>query len=215
MYIEEDGEEYHLSRGQVLLLTPGKCHRGTRETKSLSFYWVHFNTECELPFSRRCFDYFDSASLFKELLHANNLPTVPEYLVNSVLVHILSELCRMSEGYEQRYDTLAEKIYEWIRVNADASLTVKAVAEHFGYSEDHITRICKKNYGTRGKDLINRFVMSRAKELLSNTNKYVKQIASELRFNDDKAFIGYFKYHEGCSPTEFRNRFSKLHMNSK
>ncbi len=215
MYICEDEQEYHLERGQALLLSPGRPHRGTRTTTQLSFYWVHFSMNGPIPFSRRFFDSLENPSLFKELLHVNNLPSVPEYLVNSVLVHLLSALCHASGEHEPRYDVMAEKIYEWVRINATAKLTVKAIAEHFGYSEDHTSRICKKNYGIGAKSLINRFLLSRAKELLSNTNKYVKEIASALEFVDDKAFIGYFKYHENCSPTEFRNRFSRLHMNSK
>ena len=39
--------------------------------------------------------------------------------------------------------------------------------------------------------------------------------AAALGFSSDKAFIGFFKYHEGCFPTEFRDRFGKIHMNSR
>ena len=215
MYICEDGNEYHLKRGQALLLSPGKRHLGTKKSMQLSFYWLHFDMDGDLPFSQRFFDRLKISSLFKELLHANNLPNVPEYLVNAVLVHILCELCRASGECEPRYNEMAEKIYEWIRINASARLTVKAVADYFCYSEDHISRICKKNYGVGARELINHFLLSRAKELLSNTNQYIKEIASELEFSNDKAFIGYFKYHEHCSPREFRNRFTRLHMNIK
>ena len=91
------------------------------------------------------------------------------------------------------YDGRAEKLYEWIRINSDARLTVSRVAEHFGYSADHISRICKSRFGVSSKELINRFLLSKAKTLLSNTDKYVKEIAAELNFADDKAFIAYFK----------------------
>ena len=216
MDIAEEGTEYHLERGQVLLLSPHQQHQGIRQSTQVSFYWVHFDVlDGSLPFSCRFFDGFENVSLFKELLHANNLPTVPEYLVNSILLHILSELCHRSGEHTPHFDGSAEKIYEWIRINASATLSVEQTAKQFGYSPDHLSRICKKNYGVGARTLINRFVISRAKELLFNTNLYVKEIASELEFNDDKAFIGYFRYHENCSPTEFRNRFSRLHMNRK
>ena len=216
VWIEEGGREYHASRGQVLLLSPNIPHKGTRYTTDVGFYWVHFSvSDGSLPFDQRFFERFESLYLFKELLHCNNLSSVPEYLVNSVLLHILSELCHLSEDGNAHYDSNAEKIYEWIRIQADARLTVANVAEHFGYTADHVSRICKKNYGVGACELINRFLIARAKELLCNTGRYVKEIAWELGFSDDKSFIGFFQYHESCSPTEFRNRFSKLHMNNQ
>ena len=57
--------------------------------------------------------------------------------------------------------------------------------------------------------------LARAKELLCNTDAYVKEIAATLGFATDKGFIGYFKYHEGCFPAAFRARFAKMHMNNK
>ena len=212
----EAEEEITLKKGQLVLLLPEVTHVGTRVTSNVSFYWVHFHFDGkELPFKSRFFQSFDDSYLFKELLHACNLPTPPHCLVNSILVRILAQMCILSEENQKRYDSNAEKIYEWVRINASAALTVKGIARHFGYSPDHISRICKKNYGMGAGELINRFLLLRAKELLSNTGKYVKEIAAELEFSNDKSFIGYFKYHEGCFPSEFRNRYGKLHMNNK
>lgn len=214
VYLSEGDTEYSAKRGQVIILSPNVPHKGTRATSDVEFYWVHFSLkEGSLPFSKRFFESFLNTYLFKELLHYNNLPSVPEYMISAVLTHILAELCRLSENEKGDINSTAEKIYEWIRINTDATLTVEDVSEQFGYSADHVTRICKRYFGAGAQELINRFLTVRAKELLCNTNKYVKEIANELDFKDDKAFIGYFKYHEGCSPTQFRNRFGKIHMN--
>ena len=214
--IMREGErEIYGKKGDLFLLSPDVEHWGSEVTRGVAFYWVHFFLDGILPFEKRFFSDFSRGDLFKELLHSNNLAEIPEYLVNSVLVHILSELCRLSEGRLGEYDGRAEKIYEWMRANADADLSVKRVAEHFGYSADHISRICKKNYGLSAKELSTRFLLEKARSSLSNTDKYVKEIAAELNFRDDKAFVAFFKYHEGCFPSEFRNRFGKIHMNSK
>lgn len=217
---EESPEELrhiHAKKGELFLLSPGLCHYGTKVTEGVSFFWVHFKiSNGALPFEKRFFCNFENAYLFKELLHYNNLPCVPDYLVNTVLLHILSELCRAAENDAgDAADGKAEKIYEWIRINADAKLTVERVAEHFGYSADHLSRICKSHFRVSAKALINRFVLDRAKTLLSNTNKYIKEIATDLNFSDDKRFVAFFKYHEGCAPSYFRNRYGKIHMNSK
>ena len=216
VYLLENGKEIVAKKGQLILLSPNVTHVGSKVTSNVGFYWVHFFArEEDIPFKARFFDGFEDAYLFKELLHACNLPVIPHYLVNSILVLILARMCLRSEENQRRYDSTAEKIYEWVRINASARLTVKKIADHFGYSPDHISRICKKNYGMGAGELINKFLLLRAKELLSNTSKYVKEIAADLNFSDDKSFIGYFKYHEGCFPSEFRNRYGKLHMNNR
>lgn len=216
VYLTEESREFCIGEGQVLLLLPGIRHFGSRISSDVSFYWLHFSVEQgELPFRQRFFENFEHAALFKELLHCHNLPDVPDYLVNAVLLHLLSELCRLSEESDAPPNAVAEKIYEWIRINADAELTVAKAAERFGYSPDHLSRICKQNFGLGASALINRFLCEKAKTLLCNTEKYVKEIAADLKFSTDKAFIAYFKYHESCFPSEFRNRFGKLHMNKQ
>lgn len=208
--------QIHAKAGELFLLMPHMMHYGTTATCGVSFYWLHFSLKNgELPFKSRFFKKVDSGYLFKELLHCNNLPRIPEYLVNSVLLHILSELCLMSEEECSEFDGRAEKIYEWIRIYVDAKLTVQDISRYFGYSSDHISRICKQNFGLNAKALINKFLTAKAKSALANTDKYVKEIAADLGFPSDKAFIAYFKYHEGCFPSEFRNRYGKIHMNSR
>ena len=204
-------------KGELFLLSPNLLHYGSDITSDVSFYWLHFSVNSgELPFEKRFFESFEPSYLFKELLHYNNLPSIPEYMVNSVLVRILSELCKISDGsYFADFDVKAEKIYEWIRINATAKLKVSQISEYFGYSNDHISRICKRYFKMTSKELINSFLMSKAKSALLNTDKYVKEIADELGFSDDKGFIAYFKYHEGCFPSEFRKRYGKTHMNSR
>lgn len=214
VFIREGQKDIRAKKGDLILLSPSVEHIGTRTTRDVSFYWVHFFSEA-LPFEERFFEKYENSHLFKELLHTCNLPDSPEYLVNSILTHILSELCYLSEKRKRAYDSTAEKIYEWIRINATAKLKVRQISELFGYSADHITRICKKNYGIGACELINKFLIIKAKDLLLNTDKYVKEIAAELGFGDDKSFIGYFKYHEGCFPSELRERYGRIHMNNK
>lgn len=215
VYLREGDTDLALRQGELAILLPNTWHEGTRITKNVSFFWVHFSLNGELPFNIRHIENFHNAYLFKELLHYNNLPTVPADLVGALLLHILCEVKRIATENTSAYDRQAEKIYEWIRINADASLSATRIAEHFGYSADHVSRICKKHFSQGAKSLINKFLLAKAKSLLSNTDKYIKEISAELKFSSDKTFISYFKYHEGCFPKEYRDRFSRLHMNNR
>lgn len=212
---DEISGKIEASKNTVLILDANTRHYGNKFSKNVRFYWVHFYFKGNrLPFSKRIFENFQQTQLFRELLHLCNLPEVPHYAVNAVLVHILSELCRLSEK-NSNFDYKANEIYEYIRINANVNLQLKTVAEHFKFSDDHITRTLKATYNCGFKKLCDRFIMSKARELLCNTGLYIKEIAFQLGFSSDKAFIGFFKYHEGISPEQFRNGFSRTHFNNK
>lgn len=216
VFMNDCGREVCITKGQALVMYPGTRHYGSRSSSGVSFYWLHFKvTSGTLPLPPGVYGGIDNAYLFKELLHLYVLPRSPRYAVNAVLCHILALLLERHERQSTPYDRLSEEIYEWIRINAASTLSAKSAAEHFGFSEDHLTRILRKSFGIGTKELICRFTVSRAKELLCNTGKYIKEIAAELEFPSDRAFTKFFRYHEGLSPSEFRDKFAKVHMNSK
>ena len=206
--------ELCLKKGQAVLLSPNVRHYGTVITENTEFYWLHFSlTGGKLPFQGRVFSRFEPLYLFRELLHLGNLPKRPQDAINAVTVHILCELSRM-ENDTQRFDRKGEEIYEWIRIHARSGLSAEKVAAHFGFSKDHVTRILKGNFGCGVKALSARFLMENACNLLANTDLYIKEISARLGFRSDKAFVNFFYYHEGCYPTQFRNRLSKTHLNN-
>ena len=217
VYMRVADVPYVLHKGEVLLLEPGVRHYGTNDTEHVGFYWVHFSiAEGEtLPFGTRHFTSFEDTYLFKELLHDANLPDVRPYLTNAVLVHILAVLCRLSEEKERVRDKTAMQLYEYLRINARASLTVKEAASHFSVSPDHATRLIRRSFGCGGKELIDLFLLAKSKEYLCTTQLYVGQIADALGFTSSAAFVTFFKYHEGVPPTVFRNRFDRTHLNNK
>lgn len=216
VHLEETGTEYTLTPGQLILLKPGIMHSGFLPSSNVSFYWVHFHADtAQFPIAGGYFPKFDSAYLFRELLHYCHLPCCPECQTNSILIRILSEMFFIQRSKSAPADKTAEEIYEWLRINADARLTVAAAAAHFNFSPDHLSRLLFKRFGAGTKSIINKFLLMRAKNLLSNTGKYVKEIAFELGFENDKAFIEYFRYHEGNYPRNYRNKYFKTHMNKK
>ncbi len=216
VYMNDDGSEICLEKGQLLLLEANKRHFGYKKSSRVSFYWLHFHTDIpDFDIGNRFLARFDNAYLFKELLHYAFLSSDAREMVSSILVRILTEIKYLGSSNCAGKDKTAAEIYEWLRVNAKAGLTAKKTAKHFGFSPDHVSRLLKKHYGAGTKAITERLVLAKAKEMLNTTGKYVKEIAYELGFTDDKAFIGFFKYHEGVYPSAFRSRFYMIHMNNR
>ena len=72
-------------------------------------------------------------------------------------------------------------------------------------SKDHLIRIFKKATGETPANYITRKKLERAELLLTTTIIPVKNIASELGYEDISYFIRIFRKHSNMSPQEYRN----------
>lgn len=219
VHIYENEKFYDLVPGNIILLQKNMLHYGYMPSREpTSFYWLHFRCDdimkLELPIFTES---YDKLSVFKELLHQHCSPNCPQITKDSTALYLLSKIrsCAKSTFYTNPQSRLANEIFEWTKINANAKLTVAMVAEHFRYSPEHITRLIKKYYHSSMKDIINNFIINNANSLLCNSNYSIKEIATNLNFNDSNSFVKFYKYHEHISPTKFRDSYSKTHMNKK
>lgn len=221
IFIQEEEEKFNIQKGEILMLQPDKLHFGYQKSVgNTSFYWLHFE-DCEaLAFKNinqfHCFeDTYQVNLLFKQLLHISNTPEYPRYTANLMLWLILTEIWVKQKENVNQYSPVLKNICEWIRIKSDRKITVKEVADEFGYSEDYISRLFKKNFSLGIKEYIDETKMKTIKNLLLLTHYPMKQIAQEVGFSDYKNFLKYFKYHENISPMEFRKMYFNTHMNNR
>ena len=220
IYVEEDGINYHLKRGDALLLEPEKLHTGTVASEgSTEFFWVHFLTDDINYFGMQKYisteGEYMTLALFRELLHIANTEDAPDYAKDMPCGSIIAHLASIGRKRENDSTTAFSKISEWVRMNIRQTMKVSDIAEMFGYNKTYISRLFKKYSGMTLKDYINRERIKCAKELLLTTETSVKDISHTLGFDDENLFVKFFKYHENMSPTSFRNIYFKLHMNNK
>lgn len=215
----EQGEQYAVSKGEILLLEPYVRHGGFRiSEKGTSFYWVHFTpsdfaalgiTERHLVFA----DGYKFAPLFKQLLHVANSFVYPSYGVELILGMILTEAAAPCKSHEQT--SVISRCAEWIRVNSDRKLTVAMAAEYCGYNADYLCTLFKRMMGVALKPYINTQRMQYMKNMLVTTDYSMKQLADHLGFETENQMNHYFKYHEKMSPTQYRSLYTRTHINKK
>lgn len=210
--IREGETGYLLRAGNLLQLSPCVEHGGTAVSHGhTSFFWLHFRsggvpltpTEKVLTPDRARTERF-----FKELMHLQNANRVAAELC---FARFLVEFGDRREPQNR----VAHEIAEFIRINSARALTVDDVACRFGYSPDHLSRLLKREFGTDTKSLIVQKRLETLESLLVNTDLPLCEIAARSGFEDENRFLKFFKYHEHATPTEFRNRFFYVHMNSK
>ena len=85
-----------------------------------------------------------------------------------------------------------------------SSISLEQIAKHFGYSEQQIRRIVKKNTGISYADYLRTYRIKKASSLLANTTIPVNEIARAIGFDSPEYFSRRFKMETDYSPLEFR-----------
>lgn len=81
---------------------------------------------------------------------------------------------------------------------------VQHYADAMGLTAGQLTRVSREVLGMSSLDVINARLMHEAQRDLVYTSSSIKQLSSELGFEDDAYFSRFFKRHTGRSPREFR-----------
>ncbi|WP_321922371.1 helix-turn-helix domain-containing protein [Burkholderia sp. BCC1998] len=118
----------------------------------------------------------------------------------------LSESARLSASSERR--TIAARI-ERFRALLDRHCrerrSVASYADEMGVTTGQLTRICRATLGVSAIEAIDARTVHEAKRLLGYSTFSVKQIASELGFQDEAYFGRFFRKQTGLRPTEYRS----------
>lgn len=84
--------------------------------------------------------------------------------------------------------------------------SVKYFADKVNLSPNYLSDLLKKETGKNAKDLINDFVIDKAKTLLLNSNSNVNELAYNLGFNYPHYFGRLFKKKTGITPQKYREQ---------
>lgn len=87
---------------------------------------------------------------------------------------------------------------------ADPTLSLSKLSEALGVSEDHFSRLFKKELQRPFCDYVRQLRIQRAKHLLLNSNDEVKAIAAAVGYSSHSYFTQHFRERVGMSPRQFR-----------
>ena len=126
----------------------------------------------------------------------------------------IAAIDRLSEAEGQKSASrAADEAAEWIRINSARRLTAADAAAHAGYHPDYLSALFKAAYSLTLKQYIARERMKLIRSQLLTTADSLRTIARRLDFDGEEQLIHYFRYHEGLSPTQYRNLYDHTHLN--
>ena len=110
-----------------------------------------------------------------------------------------TEMEEIPEPVRNAYDLIQRRFSE-------PGLTVASIAEEVGMSDSKLSVDFKRVYQETPLECITHARMHRAQHLLGDTEKPVKDIATECGYYDISAFNRRFKSYTGCTPQQFRQQ---------
>jgi len=100
---------------------------------------------------------------------------------------------------------LLEKVKNYIETNYMNDISLDNLAQYVSMSSFYLSRIFSKAYDINIKEYIIKIRMEKAKGMLVEGNKSVKQIAFEVGYLDQNYFSKAFKKYTNISPKEYSN----------
>lgn len=106
--------------------------------------------------------------------------------------------------------TNVDEIIQYIKENfAFTDLSLEFLAEYFHTASSNISNMIKTSLGIGYHEYLTSLRTEAAKDLLSTTEKSIKEIYAECGFNSQQTFYRSFKKNTGLTPLEFRTRSKK------
>lgn len=131
------------------------------------------------------------------------------FLLHRIIQHWpgYREVLKRQHTYESSFHDVLEHIHNHI----SADLRIRDLADLHGMSHAAFTRTFRAVIGQSPKAYVNRVLHQRARKLIVESDSHIKEIASQLAFNDEYYFNRFFKKHNGLAPLEYRKEYMSLY----
>lgn len=242
VYIKQEEEEYKLSEGDAIMLVPGIFHEGYKPCpKNSAYFWCHFkcenweilseyedietlfnihaDTNFWFPTYFKCHNIDKIILLFKSIINYGRDVYISSIINDYLLSALLIELNKQAHEYIYQLTKHVNEgkikyLFEFIRANSNKTLTLSEYSKYLCYNPFYLSKLFKKNFGISFKQYIIQTRLQKAKKMLLTTPLSIKEIAYACGFKDEKYFMKVFKKYESLTPSEYRNAFSSIHINT-
>lgn len=177
-----------------LLLSLGKYNTASDKIDEISYSWI-------LPIIKEEFVHFKGKDLFTPLFEKNSSIELAIAELRNIL-----QLFAEAQNNEKTL-SIVDKAKKIIDCEfTDPGLGLFQVSSELQVSNSYLSTLFKETEGIGINQYINIKRITMAKELITNTNLTIKDIAISTGFLSDISFIRVFKKYEAITPTSYRRK---------
>lgn len=140
---------------------------------------------------------------FSKKLIVNQLELLLNYCMRFYERQFFTRI-KAGNSVQGKFDQLIDRYFEGGMAERDGLPTVKYFADQLCLSSNYFGDMFKRETGGSPQEYIQEKMICAAKELVTETDKTVTQIAYTLGFQYPQHFCRLFKKRVGCTPNEYR-----------
>lgn len=216
--------ETSVKEGTAILLFPGEWHRFKPKANSgWDEYWVGFKGDVVDKVVKKHFFHPEEA-LLQIGLHDNIIALLieimeqskkerPGYqpLISGTVLHLLGIVYALSRQKQFENESLIEitinKATVLLRTKVDEHVVMQKIAEELQVSYAWFRKMFKLYTGIAPQQYVIQLKIEKAKMMLADPSKSVKEIAYDLKFESPFYFSKLFKEKVGLSPDQYRKKY--------
>jgi AraC-like DNA-binding protein len=150
--------------------------------------------------------YDNSPTLRQNIERNEQFPFNSILETKGILLILFSKFLGKASFKQESMDERVVKALRHIRENVNKNISIEALSSVSMLSVDHFIRLFKKDMNCTPLQYINRKKIEKAQLMLMIGLKSIKEIATDLSFDDLSYFFRLFKKITGESPSEYRKR---------
>ena len=145
-----------------------------------------------------------------EMLKHHTMSDSDAFKIEGLLYLFFSKLCEdhketSSLTREENTNNYINKAIEFIQNNYHNSIKVTDIANYICLNRSYLTSIFQSNLNMSPQKFLMKFRITKAAELLYNTDLPIANIAYSCGYSDPLAFSKTFKKIKGVSPKQYRD----------
>lgn len=111
----------------------------------------------------------------------------------------------MTRGSEDHTNDLIRRAKEYIDSHFQKDMSLDDISRELNISPYYFSKLFKEKTGGNFVEYVTERRMERAKQLLKNSDKSIKEVCLEAGYSDPNYFSRIFKKYQGVSPTEYKD----------
>lgn len=144
----------------------------------------------------------DREDYLREIVNAESNRSLRNWFVEKFKVCAAN----ISTKKDEHENHLVRQAQEYIQENYQKDLSLDALSKELDISPYYFSKLFKEETGSNFVEYLTNLRMSRAKELLKEESRSMKEICMEVGYSDPNYFSRIFKKNVGLTPTEYRER---------
>ena len=238
--MEVEDQTFTMNTGDSVLVFPNALHRRRSAEENSEFFALRFSVEKIVDSAKKDYFTILSKYISNPKNHMvlQNNPSIIEHLhkirsylslettfstekIEAHLILLFTEMflpiISQSENKStfiqktSTYDATINQIQLFFNLHYMENVTLSTLATRLCLSQKQTQHLIKKAFGTNFRECLSKVRLKTAKTLLSETNKEVQEIATEVGYLSYNGFYLAFKSKFGITPAEYRTKKRASH----